>query len=119
MPVSTKTATPASWRFLAREAAPGVLHDVDGQAFARLGVERAAHFLVRPDGYVAYRSGSADLNGLQRYLAGWLPGAGAAPTAETSAGREQRRFTRACDQIEPKAAPRARSGHDIAFGQPL
>jgi hypothetical protein len=83
MPVSTKTATPASWRFLAREAAPGVLHDVDGQAFARLGVERTAHYLVRPDGYVAYRSGSADLNGLQHYLGRWLPAAGAAPTAES------------------------------------
>jgi 2-polyprenyl-6-methoxyphenol hydroxylase-like FAD-dependent oxidoreductase len=73
---------------LAREAAPGVLHDVDGQAFARLGVarlgvERAAHFLVRPDGYIGYSSGGPDLNGLERYLARWLPGAGAASTAES------------------------------------
>jgi len=60
---------------LAREAAPTVLHDVDGQAYARLGVERAAQFLVRPDGYVGYRSGGPDLNGLDRYLAQWLPGA--------------------------------------------
>jgi hypothetical protein len=70
---------------LAREAAPGVLHDVDGQAFARLGVDRGAHFLVRPDGYVACRSGDPDLNGLERYLARWLPGAEATSTAETNA----------------------------------
>jgi 2-polyprenyl-6-methoxyphenol hydroxylase-like FAD-dependent oxidoreductase len=72
---------------LFREAAPAVLHDVDGQAFARLGVERAAHFLIRPDGYVGYRSGSLDLSGLERYLARWLPGAGAASTAERKAGQ--------------------------------
>jgi hypothetical protein len=72
---------------LAREAAPGVLHDVDGHAFARLGVERAAHFLVRPDGYVAHRSGGRDLNGLDRYLARWLPGAGAVSIAESNVVR--------------------------------
>jgi 2-polyprenyl-6-methoxyphenol hydroxylase-like FAD-dependent oxidoreductase len=70
---------------LAREAAPSSLHDAEGQAFARLGVERAAHYLVRPDGYIGYRSGGTDLNGLERYLARWLPGAGAASTAESSA----------------------------------
>jgi 2-polyprenyl-6-methoxyphenol hydroxylase-like FAD-dependent oxidoreductase len=65
---------------LAREAAPGVLHDVDGQAFTRLGVERAAQYLVRPDGYIGYRSGNTDLSGAGRYLARWLPGAGREPT---------------------------------------
>jgi 2-polyprenyl-6-methoxyphenol hydroxylase-like FAD-dependent oxidoreductase len=75
---------------LAREAAPGVLHDVNGHAFARLGVERAAHFLVRPDGYIGYRSGSLDLNGLERYLARWLPGAGAASNAESNASSRAR-----------------------------
>jgi 2-polyprenyl-6-methoxyphenol hydroxylase-like FAD-dependent oxidoreductase len=75
---------------LAREAVPGVLHDVDGQAFARLGVERAAHLLVRPDGYVGYRGGGPDLNGLERYLARWLPGAGAESTAESNAGSRAR-----------------------------
>jgi 2-polyprenyl-6-methoxyphenol hydroxylase-like FAD-dependent oxidoreductase len=70
---------------LAREAAPGVLHDVHGQAFARLGVERTAQYLVRPDGYIGYRSGGPALNGLERYLAQWLNGAGAASTAQSSA----------------------------------
>jgi hypothetical protein len=70
---------------VAREAARGVLHDVHGQAFARLGVERTAQYLVRPDGYIGHRSGGPALNGLERYLARWLPGAGAASTAESSA----------------------------------
>jgi 2-polyprenyl-6-methoxyphenol hydroxylase-like FAD-dependent oxidoreductase len=58
---------------LTREAAPGALHDVDGQAFARLGVEQAAHYLIRPDGHVGYRATGTDLDGLQRHLAHWLP----------------------------------------------
>jgi 2-polyprenyl-6-methoxyphenol hydroxylase-like FAD-dependent oxidoreductase len=58
---------------LTHEAAPGALHDVDGQAFARLGVEQAAHYLVRPDGHVGYRAAGTDLDGLQRHLAHWLP----------------------------------------------
>jgi 2-polyprenyl-6-methoxyphenol hydroxylase-like FAD-dependent oxidoreductase len=58
---------------LTREAAPGVLHDLDGRAFARLGVASTAHYLVRPDGHIGYRSGGADLDGLQRYLDRWLP----------------------------------------------
>jgi 2-polyprenyl-6-methoxyphenol hydroxylase-like FAD-dependent oxidoreductase len=60
---------------LAREAAPGVLHDRDGQASARLGVDGAAQYLVRPDGHVGYRGGGTDLSGVERYLAHWLPGA--------------------------------------------
>jgi hypothetical protein len=57
---------------LTREAAPGALHDIDGQAFTRLGVEQAAHYLIRPDGHVGYRAAGTDLDGLQRYLAHWL-----------------------------------------------
>jgi 2-polyprenyl-6-methoxyphenol hydroxylase-like FAD-dependent oxidoreductase len=64
---------------LVPEAVPGVLHDRDGQAFTRLGVDGAAQFLVRPDGYIAYRSGGTELGGLDRYLARWLPGAGREP----------------------------------------
>jgi 2-polyprenyl-6-methoxyphenol hydroxylase-like FAD-dependent oxidoreductase len=59
---------------LAREAAPGVLHDVNGQAFARLGVGQAAHYLVRPDGHIGYRSAGTDLHAVERYLARWFPG---------------------------------------------
>jgi 2-polyprenyl-6-methoxyphenol hydroxylase-like FAD-dependent oxidoreductase len=75
---------------LARDAAAAVLHDVDGHAFARLGAERAAHLLVRPDGYIGYRSDSRDLKGLERYLVRWLPGARTASTAESNAGSRAR-----------------------------
>jgi hypothetical protein len=64
---------------LTREAAPDVLRDRDGQAFTRLGVERAAQYLVRPDGYIGYRSEGIELGGVDRYLARWLPGAAREP----------------------------------------
>jgi len=60
---------------LAREAAPGVLHDAQGLALARLGVKHAAHYLVRPDGHIGFRAAGTELGGLQRHLARWLPGA--------------------------------------------
>ena len=59
---------------LSRVAAPGALHDVDGQALARLGVRQAAHYLVRPDGHVGYRAAGTDLDGLERHLRRWLGG---------------------------------------------
>jgi 2-polyprenyl-6-methoxyphenol hydroxylase-like FAD-dependent oxidoreductase len=59
---------------LAREPAPGVLHDLYGQAFARLGVDGAAQYLVRPDGHIGYRSDGTELVGVDRYLARWLSG---------------------------------------------
>ena len=54
-----------------------VLHDARGEALARLGVANAAHYLVRPDGHIGYRSATTDLRGLERYLARWLPARGA------------------------------------------
>jgi 2-polyprenyl-6-methoxyphenol hydroxylase-like FAD-dependent oxidoreductase len=65
---------------LSREPVPGALHDRDGAAFARLGVERVGQYLVRPDGYIAYRSAGSELLGLERYLAQWLPGAAEQPS---------------------------------------
>jgi hypothetical protein len=64
---------------LTREATPGALHDLDGQVFARLGVEGTAQYLVRPDGHIGYRCGGGDLVGLQHYLAHWLPNATSQP----------------------------------------
>jgi 2-polyprenyl-6-methoxyphenol hydroxylase-like FAD-dependent oxidoreductase len=58
---------------LARDPVPGALHDVDGQAFARLGVDDTAHYLIRPDGHVGYRAAGTDLHGLQHYLTHLLP----------------------------------------------
>jgi hypothetical protein len=53
---------------LARQAAPSVLVDRDGEALSRLGVKNAAHFLVRPDGYIAYRAAGTDLRAVGVHL---------------------------------------------------
>jgi hypothetical protein len=50
------------------------LVDTEGQALRRLGPApgQAAHYLVRPDGHIAYRAAGTDLTGLHTYLARWL-----------------------------------------------
>jgi hypothetical protein len=55
-----------------------MLTDTDG-LLARLAAERGAQYLVRPDGYVAYRCAGAELEGVTRYLAAWF--SPAAPSA--------------------------------------
>jgi FAD binding domain len=65
--------------FLTPEPTPGALHDRDGQAFARLGADGAAQYLVRPDGHIGYRCGGDDLAGLQHYLTRWLPNTASRP----------------------------------------
>jgi hypothetical protein len=57
---------------LARAPGSGALVDPAGQALARLGAERGAHYLVRPDGHIAYRNSGTDLAGVTQYLARWL-----------------------------------------------
>ena len=57
---------------LTRDAAQSALHDVEGQAFSRLGVDNSAHYLIRPDGHIAYRAAGTGLDGLQHYLDHWL-----------------------------------------------
>jgi 2-polyprenyl-6-methoxyphenol hydroxylase-like FAD-dependent oxidoreductase len=66
---------------LSREPAPGALQDVRGDAFARLGVDARAQYLVRPDGYIAFRCAGEDLDELTRYLARWFPRPASATTA--------------------------------------
>ena len=58
---------------LSRDEGAGVLHDVEGQAGARLGVDRTAQYLLRPDGHIGFRCGGTDLDGVERYLAHWFP----------------------------------------------
>ena len=61
---------------LTRTPGSGALHDVTGVAHHRLGHSRArgsAHYLVRPDGHIAYRAGGTDLAGLDVYLTRWFP----------------------------------------------
>ncbi len=64
---------------LTGDAGSGVLHDPDGTALRRMGLDpagrHAAHYLVRPDGHIGYRAGGTDLTGLHAYLARWLPDA--------------------------------------------
>jgi len=59
-------------RVLARGASAGALADAAGDALARLGVRDAAQYVVRPDGYVAFRCAGRDLAALERYLGRWL-----------------------------------------------
>ena len=73
--VSGRHAGTLAVHHLTREAARGALHDLDGQAFARLGVKGTAQYLIRPDGHIGYRCAGTDLDGLQRYLSRWLPNA--------------------------------------------
>jgi 2-polyprenyl-6-methoxyphenol hydroxylase-like FAD-dependent oxidoreductase len=57
---------------LARTRATDVLVDAGGAALARLGVRDDAIYLVRPDGYVAYRCAGLDLADVEAYLARWF-----------------------------------------------
>ena len=57
--------------YLSRNPAANILVD-RGEALARLGIRDTGQYLVRPDGYVAYRCGGRDLRGVKQYLASWL-----------------------------------------------
>jgi len=59
-------------KHLTRQSAPNVLVDAVGIAFRRLGVAETAQYLIRPDGYVAFRCAGTDLSGLMRFLESWL-----------------------------------------------
>jgi 2-polyprenyl-6-methoxyphenol hydroxylase-like FAD-dependent oxidoreductase len=56
---------------LSTTASDGSLVDQKGHAFARLGVQHTAQYLVRPDGYIAFRSAGRTFEQLDRYLADW------------------------------------------------
>jgi len=51
--------------------AEGSLVDEKGHAFARLGVRDAAQYLVRPDGYIAFRCAGRTFESLDQYLSDW------------------------------------------------
>ena len=58
--------------YLTREPSDAALVDSSGEALSRLGVDRHATYLIRPDGHVAFRSGGTDLRGAAAYLAQWF-----------------------------------------------
>ena len=49
---------------------PGIIEDVSGLAFERLGLSqrRPEVLVIRPDGYIGYRSSGTDINGAVSYL---------------------------------------------------
>lgn len=51
--------------------AGGSLVDEKGHAFAHLGVQDTAQYLVRPDGYIALRSAGRTFESLDQYLSDW------------------------------------------------
>lgn len=59
---------PLSVHRIAQVAQEGGLLDPGGQLLRRLGVRGSALYLVRPDGYLAYRAAGSDLEGVRRYL---------------------------------------------------
>jgi 2-polyprenyl-6-methoxyphenol hydroxylase-like FAD-dependent oxidoreductase len=71
---------------LTREPTHGALADTHGHAYTRLGIDRGddvAHYLIRPDGHIAYRAAGNDLTGLHAHLDRWLPGARLSVSAES------------------------------------
>jgi hypothetical protein len=56
---------------LSREPHEDALIDHVGDAHMRLGVQDAAQYLVRPDGYVAFRCAGNSLAALEDYLTRW------------------------------------------------
>jgi 2-polyprenyl-6-methoxyphenol hydroxylase-like FAD-dependent oxidoreductase len=59
-------------KHLTRDDAQTALVDVQGETLARLGVESAAQYLVRPDGHVAFRCRGMELSGMTAYLRRWF-----------------------------------------------
>ena len=59
-------------KYLGRRSEPGVLVDERGEVLARLGVDDAAQYLVRPDGHVGFRCAGRALDAVEQYLDQWF-----------------------------------------------
>jgi 2-polyprenyl-6-methoxyphenol hydroxylase-like FAD-dependent oxidoreductase len=59
-------------RYLTTHAIANHLVDSDGRVMRVLGVKDAAQYLVRPDGYIAFRCAGSDLKGVTDYLQSWI-----------------------------------------------
>ena len=64
---------------------PGIIQDTSGLAFERLGLSarRPEIIVIRPDGYIGYRSSGTDINGAVGYLER-LTGAGVRSSLQTA-----------------------------------
>jgi 2-polyprenyl-6-methoxyphenol hydroxylase-like FAD-dependent oxidoreductase len=59
-------------RHLSMHPSPAVLVDPTGDVLARLAARDGAQYLVRPDGYIAFRCAGYDVAALESYLARWF-----------------------------------------------
>jgi 2-polyprenyl-6-methoxyphenol hydroxylase-like FAD-dependent oxidoreductase len=57
---------------LSRDNVDRALLDPEGEAFAELGIEDTAQYLIRPDGHIAFRCGGTDLSSVRAYLERWF-----------------------------------------------
>ena len=71
--LQARCAVPLEVHFLSPGTGDGVGTDADGEVWRRLAVRDSAQYLVRPDGYVAFRCAGRDLDALERYLQRWFP----------------------------------------------
>ena len=58
--------------YLLPDFAADILVDNSGEALKRLGIRDAGQYLIRPDGYIAYRCAQRDLQGVKQSLSNWL-----------------------------------------------
>jgi 2-polyprenyl-6-methoxyphenol hydroxylase-like FAD-dependent oxidoreductase len=59
-------------RYLSRQPGAGELLDKEGYTLAQLAGDGAAQYLVRPDGYIAFRCAGRGFNELERYMMKWF-----------------------------------------------
>lgn len=72
----TMAAAPLAVHRVAERAMPGALVDESGALLELLSDGRPAHYLVRPDGHVAFRSAGTEYGELKTYIQTWLRGNG-------------------------------------------
>ena len=58
--------------YLTSRPSPGALIDKIGGVLESLAVDDLAQYLIRPDGYIAFRCGGQDLSAVTAYLEEWL-----------------------------------------------
>jgi 2-polyprenyl-6-methoxyphenol hydroxylase-like FAD-dependent oxidoreductase len=70
--IAKRFATLLKLSYLTSEAADGVLLDAHHEALTRLGVERSAQYVIRPDGHVGFRCAGTDVDAVLAYLSRWF-----------------------------------------------